>query len=79
MHWLMNLFPLPSNEKSYKRLYVLFKNPQFAHYYYRFDVICFDFNRYFAKPYSMIFLNTLMICTGLKMLLLLIKSLLIFE
>ena len=65
--------------KSYKRLYVLFKNPQFAHYYYRFDVICFDFNRYFAKPYSMIFLNTLMICTGLKMLLLLIKSLLIFE
>jgi TIGR00252 family protein len=28
------------------------KNPQFAHYYYRFDVICFDFNRYFAKNHT---------------------------
>ena len=25
------------------------KNPQFAHYYYRFDVICFDFNQQFSK------------------------------
>ena len=25
------------------------KNPQFAHYYYRFDVICFDFKQQFAK------------------------------
>ncbi|MGE8539470.1 MAG: YraN family protein, partial [Acinetobacter sp.] len=24
------------------------KNPQFAHYYYRFDVICFDFKQQFA-------------------------------
>jgi len=35
------------------------KNPQFAHYYYRFDVICFDFNRYFAKTIQHDFCNYL--------------------
>lgn len=25
------------------------QSPQFIHYDYRFDVICFDFNQYFAK------------------------------
>lgn len=27
----------------------LHEHPQFNHFYYRFDVICFDFNRQFAK------------------------------
>ena len=33
------------------------KNPQFAHYYYRFDVICFDFPQKIAKTVQQDFSN----------------------